>query len=100
MDQLRLRLLMTPAQPLRVGELHLMRKPHSISPRFAASWLARGFALSKDLLLLTGEFFPREKDTPVGAVNDARPNRWGERVIRFIDKPPRLSLLEYLLFRR
>lgn len=100
MDQLHLRLLMTPAQPLRVGELHLMRKPHSISLRFAASWLARGFALSKDLLLLTGEFFPHEKDTAVGAVNDARPNRWGERVIRLIDKPPRLSLLEYLLFRR
>ncbi|MGA9369866.1 MAG: HipA domain-containing protein, partial [Steroidobacteraceae bacterium] len=26
------------------------------------------------------------------------PDRWGERVIRFIDKPPRLSLLEYLYF--
>src|SRR5690606_6639091 len=25
-------------------------------------------------------------------------DRWGERVIRFVDKPPRLSLLEYLYF--
>src|SRR5262245_6648403 len=33
-----------------------------------------------------------------GAVDDARPDRWGERVIRFIDRPPRLSLLEYLYF--
>ena len=32
-------------------------------------------------------------------MDDARPDRWGERVIRFIDKPPRLSLLEYLYFR-
>jgi serine/threonine-protein kinase HipA len=31
-------------------------------------------------------------------VDDARPDRWGERVIRFIDKPARLSLLEYLYF--
>jgi serine/threonine-protein kinase HipA len=31
-------------------------------------------------------------------VDDARPDRWGERVIRFIDKPPRLSLLEHLYF--
>ena len=30
--------------------------------------------------------------------DDARPDRWGERVIKFLDKPPRLSLLEYLYF--
>ena len=89
---------MNPAQPVLVGELHLVRKPHSVSLRYAASWLARGFALSEDLPLLTGEFLPPEKDTAAGAVDDARPDRWGERVIRFIDKPPRLSLLEYLYF--
>ena len=89
---------MNPAQPLLVGELHLMRKPHSVSLRYAASWLARGFALSEDLPLLTGEFLLLEKDTAAGAVGDARPDHWGERVIRFIDKPPRLSLLEYLYF--
>jgi serine/threonine-protein kinase HipA len=31
-------------------------------------------------------------------VDDARPDRWGERVIRFLDKPPRLSTLDYLYF--
>jgi serine/threonine-protein kinase HipA len=41
---------------------------------------------------------PRERDAAAGAVDDARPDRWGERVIRFLDKPPRLSLLEYLYF--
>jgi serine/threonine-protein kinase HipA len=55
--------------------------------------------LSEDLPLLPGqEFMPRERDTTAGAIDDARPDRWGERVIRFIDKPPRLSLLEYLYF--
>jgi serine/threonine-protein kinase HipA len=38
------------------------------------------------------------KATAVGAADDARPDRWGERVIRFIDRPPRLSLLEFLYF--
>ena len=32
----------------------------------------------------------------LAAPDDARPDRWGERGIRFIDKPPRLSLLEFL----
>lgn len=33
-----------------------------------------------------------------GAVDDARPDRWGERVIRNLYKPGRLSVLEYLYF--
>ena len=44
------------------------------------------------------EFLPSAKDTAAGAVDDARPDRWGERVIRLLDKPPRLSLMEYLYF--
>ena len=40
----------------------------------------------------------RERDSAPGAVDDARPDRWGERVIRLLDKPSRLSLLEYLYF--
>jgi serine/threonine-protein kinase HipA len=31
-------------------------------------------------------------------VDDARPDRWGEKVIRFVDKPQRLSLMEYLYY--
>jgi serine/threonine-protein kinase HipA len=34
----------------------------------------------------------------VGAVDDARPDRWGERVIQYLDKPARLSLMEYLYY--
>src|SRR5213078_3140306 len=69
-----------------------------VSLRYGADWLRRGFALSEDLPLIDQEFLPRERDTAAGAVDDARPDRWGERVIRFVDKPPRLSLLEYLYF--
>jgi serine/threonine-protein kinase HipA len=31
-------------------------------------------------------------------LDDARPDRWGERIIRHIDRPTRLSILELLLF--
>jgi hypothetical protein len=98
-DQLYLWWLADPAQPTLIGELHLVRSTRGVSLRYADSWIASGFALSEDLPLLPGqEFLPKERDTAAGAVDDARPDRWGERVIRIIDKPPRLSLLEYLYF--
>jgi serine/threonine-protein kinase HipA len=97
-DQLYLWLLTQPEQPVLIGELNMMRTLRGVSLRYADSWLHRGFALSEDLPLLAEEFLPRERDTAAGAVDDARPDRWGERVIRFLDKPPRLSLMEYLYF--
>lgn len=60
--------------------------------------MKNGFALSKDLPLISSTFLPRERETATGAVDDARPDRWGERVIRFLDKPPRLAVLDYLYF--
>jgi serine/threonine-protein kinase HipA len=50
------------------------------------------------LPLIDEEFLPQGKSEAAGAVDDARPDRWGEQVIRFIDRPPRLSLLEFLYF--
>lgn len=97
-DQLFLWLLTRPEQPLLIGELNTVRTQRGVSLRYAESWLERGFALSEDLPLLDEEFLPREKDSAAGAVDDARPDRWGERVIRLIDKPARLSLMEYLYF--
>lgn len=97
-DRLHLWLLTNPVRPVLVGELNLVRKPPGVSLSYAATWLEQGFALSEDLPLLGGEFLPPDKDTAAGAVDDARPDRWGERVIRFIDKPSRLSLLEFLYF--
>jgi serine/threonine-protein kinase HipA len=70
-----------------------------VSLRYDDAWIERGFALSEDLPLLLGqEFIPTQPETAAGAVDDARPDRWGERVIRFLDRPARLSLLEYLYF--
>jgi serine/threonine-protein kinase HipA len=97
-DRLHLWLLTQPQRPVLVGELNLVRSNQGVSLRYAQSWLRSGFPLSEDLPLIDQEFLPADKATAVGAVDDARPDRWGEQVIRFIDKPPRLSLLEFLYF--
>ncbi|HET8934350.1 MAG TPA: HipA domain-containing protein [Polyangiales bacterium] len=97
-DRLYLWLLTRPEQPVSIGELNLVRTTQGVSLRYAESWLERGFPLSEDMPLIAEEFLPMEKGAAAGAVDDARPDRWGERVIRFIDKPGRLSVLEYLYF--
>jgi serine/threonine-protein kinase HipA len=87
-----------PAQPLLVGKLVLADGNRKVGLEYAAGWLQGGFALSEDLPLVRGLFLPRERDMAAGAVDDARPDRWGERVIRNLYKPARLSVLEYLYF--
>ena len=97
-ERLYLWMLTDPRRPRRVGELELVRPSESISLRYAQGWLAQGFALSEDLPLIEQEFSPAERRVAAGAVDDARPGSWGERVIRLVERPPRLSLLEYLYF--
>jgi len=97
-DTLYLWYLGDPGQARLVGELNLVMAGRGVSLRYAADWLRHGFALSEDLPLVDIEHFPSERDTAAGAVDDARPDRWGERVIRALDRPQRLSLMEYLYF--
>jgi len=97
-DTLWLWYLAHPATPVLVCELNLVLNRRGVSLRYAEAWLRDGFPLSEDLPLNDIEHFPREKDTAAGAVDDARPDRWGERVIRLLDRPPRLSLLEFLYY--
>ena len=98
MDALSLWFLSSPAAPRLVGDLQLMTAGKGVSLTYAPIWLAGGFALSEDLPLIDMEHLPRAKGVAAGAVDDARPDRWGERVIQFIDKPTRLSLMEYLYY--
>lgn len=97
-DRLYLWFLGDPSRPLPVGELDLLRSTQGVSLRYADAWLRDGFPLSEDLPLIDEEFLPAARGEAAGAVDDARPDRWGEQVIRFIDRPPRLSLLEFLYF--
>ncbi len=89
--------------PRYVGSLKLVAAGKGVSLHYGADWLAHGFALSEDLPLVDAEFLPPGRlsvNAPraVGAVDDARPDRWGEKVIRFIDKPKRTSLMEMLYY--
>ena len=103
LDDLHLWFLADPAVPRYVGALKLVAAGKGVSLQYGPDWLDTGFALSEDLPLMDTEFLPHGRlwaDAPraVGAVDDARPDRWGEKVIRFVDKPQRLSLMEYLYY--
>lgn len=97
-DTLYLWWLGDPQQPRLVGELTLVMGGRSVALQYAPPWRQTGFALSEDLPLTPDLFLPKAKDLAAGSVDDARPDRWGERVIRKFEKSPRLSLLEFLLF--
>ncbi|MEO7382449.1 MAG: HipA domain-containing protein [Paracoccaceae bacterium] len=97
-DNLYLWLLTDPAAPRYVGRLRLVDAGKGVSLQYGADWLASGFPLSEDLLLVDIEQLPRWKGMAAGAVDDARPDRWGERVIQYLDRPARLSIMEYLFY--
>ncbi|HEY1393198.1 MAG TPA: HipA domain-containing protein [Methylibium sp.] len=103
LDDLHLWYLGDPATPRYIGALKLVSAGKGVSLRYGREWLDHGFALSEDLPLVDIEHLPpgrlaADAQRAVGAVDDARPDRWGEKVIRFVDKPKRLSLMEYLYY--
>jgi serine/threonine-protein kinase HipA len=103
LDDLYLWCVADPATPRYVGALKLVSAGKGVSLHYGKEWLANGFALSEDLPLVDNEFLPpgrqaADAQRAVGAVDDARPDRWGEKVIRFVEKPKRLSLMEYLYY--
>lgn len=95
-DELYLWWLGRPQAPVLIGDLRWVPSLRGVSLQYDAHWRQHGFALSEDLPLLDQPFLPQEKDMAAGAVDDARPDRWGERVIRLLDRPTRLSVMEYL----
>ncbi|MES2972607.1 MAG: HipA domain-containing protein [Pseudomonadota bacterium] len=97
-DVLHLWWLAEPASPRPVGEISLALNGRGVALRYGREWLRSGVALSEDLPLADQLFVPPAPDFAAGAVDDARPDRWGERVIRKFEVTSRLSLLEYLLF--
>ena len=103
LDDLYLWYLGDPHTPCYVGALKLVSAGKGVSLQYGPAWLSGGFPLSEDLPLVSTEFLPpgrlaADAQRAVGAVDDARPDRWGEKVIRFVDKPQRLSLMEYLYY--
>lgn len=97
-DSLYLWWLAEPAMPRLIGEVRLTGGGRTVALQYTGEWIATGIALSEDLPLTNTLFVPADKDCAAGAVEDARPDRWGERVIRKFERSPRMSILEYLLF--
>jgi serine/threonine-protein kinase HipA len=91
-------MLVDPANPTLVGEVRLSQlNVNRAIFRYTPTWW--NFPLSEDLPLIAGQdFTAHEGGSAPGALDDARPDRWGERIIRAIAPPARLSILEMLLF--
>jgi len=81
-----------------IGQVFLADGNRKVGLEYASEWIGHGFALSEDMPLTRGVVLPKDRNMAVGAVDDARPDRWGERIIRNLYKPARLSVLEYLYF--
>jgi len=93
-------MLLDPAHPVLVGQVNRLTNG-DVSLTYCEAWAASGFALSEDMPLGLGEYLParrqgRQTAAP-GALDDARPDNWGEKVIRYLHKP-RNHLFEYLYF--
>lgn len=97
-DQLALWMLADQENPILVGEITLTASGRGAALRYGQHWLEQGFMLSEDLPLAEKLFVPLQKLEAAGAVDDARPDRWGERVIRKFERSLRTSVLEVLLF--
>lgn len=90
--------MVNPKAPTLVGEVGLSRLVADCATfSYAPGWW--NFALSEDMPMVHGQTFSTgQRNTAPGALDDARPDRWGERIIRHVDRPARLSILEMLLF--
>ena len=97
-DQLYVWALVDPDNPVLVGEVKLSRLIADCAVfTYAPGWW--NFNLSEDLPIIAGQSYSAgQRGEAPGALDDARPDRWGERIIQHIDRPARLSVLEMLLF--
>lgn len=99
-DKLYAWLLTDPGQARLIGEI-VRQSNGDVGLKYDQAWLDHGFALSDDMPLVAQLFTPvhrtdRQPGAP-GALDDARPDRWGEKVIRYLYKPG-ATVFDYLYF--
>lgn len=90
--------LTEPTNPVRVGEMRLTPDRRDVFFMYDASWIKDGYPLSGDMPLHRNVIVPKNRGLGLGAINDAMPDRWGERAIRFLDKPKRATPLDFLYY--
>lgn len=92
--------LADPHAPRRVGTVSLIPGTARCSFTYDDAWREDGFSLSPDMPL--GRLGDRMAIRPspgaeiLGALGDAMPDRWGQSAIRAIDRPRRLTSLDFL----
>lgn len=89
-DRLYVWMLSDPKTPRLVGEI-TRQNNGDVGLTYDPTWFEAGFALSDDMPLVAQTWTPvhhsgRQPGAP-GALDDARPDRWGEKVIRYLYKP-------------
>ena len=95
-------MLTDPVRPSLIGDLNSLANG-DVSLTYAPAWIKTGFALSADMPLGVNEYRPSNPSggntrSAAGAVDDARPESWGEKVIRTLHKPRNNRLIEYLYY--
>lgn len=90
--------MVDPSNPTLVGEVKLSPLVSDCATfAYVPQWW--NFPMSEDLPIIQGQAFSAGlRGSAPGAIDDARTGREGERIIRHIDRPARLSILEMLLF--
>ena len=93
-------ILTEPKAPRLIGEIS-RQSNGDVALSYDQKWIASGFALSEDMPISGNSFTPahrsgRQPAAP-GALDDARPDRWGEKVIRYLYKPG-ATVFDHLYF--
>lgn len=97
-NELSLWYLGDPSRPVPIGRVRLdATKRHCILD-LGPDWQKTGFELSPDLPLATVTHHPKGEMAAPGALDDAMPDRWGERMIRVISRPRRMTPLDKLYY--
>lgn len=87
-----------PLNPVKVGITSFALGGRGLNFTYDESWIDNGYILSGDIPLQSGEAIQKIRDFLPGAMDDAMPDRWGERAIRFLEKPKRAAHLDFLYY--
>lgn len=84
--------------PRLVGEVRLESSFRRCLLELDDEWRRSGFEISPDIGHGTRIHAPKRDLLAPGALDDAMPDRWGERMIRIVFRPPRMSPLDLLWY--
>lgn len=94
--------LANPQAPEKVGAVSLVSATKRCSFTYDATWKESGFPLSPDMPFgrrgSVDVILPPVGWEAPGALDDAMPDRWGQSTIRVIDRPKRLTALDFLYY--